>query len=164
MIIILIVAVPMLILLVWFSFEFDIYKPYVQEQRYYFSPWQIIDYEEAWRYTGTNLPGSHWFLEMMDTATGKRVQKLFDEQLILGRLVGEVEPTGWLFISDANTVSRRQCKLTQTGMGMFVENLSSVNVTRLNGMPLQYPKRIMTGDYLSLGDKQYWITCLRRCA
>ena len=110
------------------------------------------------------VSGNRWLLELMDTENGHRVRKVFAGQLILGRNIGKEEPTGWLYLSEERTISRRQCRLSNTAMGIFIENLSDVNVTRLNGLPIQSPKRILPGDYLSFGGRQYWVTNLQRCA
>lgn len=152
----------MLILIIWFTFEFDSYRPAVSS---YAMPVQNQMPQTAYPISSTYFyPSSRWELELMDTKSGRRFYKVFRGELILGRSVGENEPTGWLYISDARTVSRRQCRLSNTAMGLFVENLSDVNITRLNGMPLQSPKRILQGDYLSFGEKQFWVTNLQRCS
>ena len=158
-IILLIVFVPMLILIIWFTFEFDSYRP---AGGYYAASGQNQFPQYPVRPT-FSFPTSRWELELMDTKSGKRIHKVFQGELILGRSVGEIEPTGWLYLSEARTVSRRQCRLSNTAMGLFLENLSDVNITRLNGMPVQSPKRILPGDYISFGDNQFWVTCLQRC-
>lgn len=161
-IIMLIVFVPMLILIIWFTFEFDSYRP---AGGTYAVPGQNQAPRGSYPLLyPTPFPGNRWELELMDTENGKRIHKMFQGELILGRSVGESEPTGWLYISDSRTVSRRQCRLSNTAMGLFVENLSDVNITRLNGMPVQSPKRILPGDYISFGGRQYWVTNLQRCS
>lgn len=102
-----------------------------------------------------------WRLGLLDVTTGQYRQKDFYTALVLGRGNGS-EPEGVVFLTQDYTVSRRQCSLTAVGDTVWAENLSQVNETVLNGVPLAVPRELHRGDSLCMGRREYQVTLLER--
>ena len=54
-----------------------------------------------------------------------------------------------------DTVSRRHALLLRRTGGWTIEDLGSLNGTRLNGWPVAIPTRVRSGDVLSFGGASY---------
>lgn len=100
-------------------------------------------------------PARSWRLDLYDPATGRLLRRHFYAALVLGRDTGGPEPEGVLFLTDDGTVSRRQCRLTAVGNEVWAENLSQVNETVLNGIPLGTPRPLRQGDSLLVGRRLF---------
>lgn len=105
------------------------------------------------------LPRS-WRLGLLDVTTGQYRQKDFYAAVVLGRGNGS-EPEDVVFLTQDYTVSRRQCRLTVVGDTVWAENLSQVNETVLNGVPLSVPRELHRGDILYMGRREYQVTLLQ---
>ena len=112
----------------------------------------------AWR------PDPIWYLELTNIANGVRMGKRFRKELIMGRFIGTGEQPNMLYLDRSKTISRRHVKATVMDGGIAIENLSSVNVARLNGRALTYPEWIRYSDHLEIGDETYVVTGLSRVA
>ena len=69
-----------------------------------------------------------------------------------------------LYLDRNNTISRRHVRAVVYDEGVAVENLSSVNVTRLNGKKLLSPNWLRYRDNLEIGDETYIVTAVSRVA
>lgn len=101
-------------------------------------------------------------LELVNTENGFRVYKDFIGRLILGRRTGRPESAGFLYLEEEPTISRNQMRITETAEGFIIENLSAVNVTRLNGRALSRPERLRSRDYITVGKNLYFVSALYR--
>lgn len=109
-------------------------------------------------------PDPIWYLELTNANSGLRIGKRFQKELIMGRFVGTGEQSNMLYLDRSNTISRRHVKAIVMEGGVAVENLSSVNVARLNGKALVYPDWLRYRDYLEIGDETYVVTAVSRVA
>ena len=109
---------------------------------------------------GGSAPVRSWRLGLHDLATGRYLQKDFYAALVLGRDTGLPEPEDVLYLSEDYTVSRQQCRLTAVGADVWAENLSQVNETVLNGVPLATPRRLRQGDSLLVGRREFRVSLL----
>ena len=105
-----------------------------------------------------------WYLELMNANSGLRIGKRFQQSLVLGRFVGTGEQHNMLYLDRSNTISRRHVKATVHENGVSVENLSSINIARLNGKALVYPDWLRYRDQLQVGDETYIVTAINRVA
>ena len=112
----------------------------------------------AWR------PEPIWYLELTNISNGVRMGKRFRKELIMGRFIGTGEQPNMLYLDRSKTISRKHVKATVMDGGIAIENLSSVNVARLNGKALTYPEWIRYSDHLEIGDETYVVTGLSRVA
>ena len=69
-----------------------------------------------------------------------------------------------LYLDENNTISKRQAKAVVYDAGVVLENLSTVNITRLNGKKLLSPDWIRYRDNLEIGDETYIVTAVSRVA
>ena len=111
-----------------------------------------------------NLPQGICFVEFVNVENGFRIYKTFRNRLIVGRRMDEAEPIGVMFLESEPTISRKQLRITETSEGMVVENLSGVNITRLNGMPLGRPAILRAGDFITAGSQSYIVSGMIRSA
>lgn len=109
-------------------------------------------------------PRPVWYLELTNANSGVRIGKRFQEELILGRFVGTGEQRNMLYLDRSNTISRRHVRAAVTDGGVTIENLSQVNMARLNGKVLQYPDWLHLRDQLQVGDETYIVTAVSRVA
>ena len=105
-----------------------------------------------------------WRVDFMDIRSGRRVSRDFSDRLIVGRYMPYDMESGRLYLSIDATVSRAQFCLYATGEGIMIENLSNVNITRKNGMPVWRPVRLEEGDVLQLGRTSYMVKDIRPAA
>ena len=99
---------------------------------------------------------------MLNTGTGQYLQKEFFQTLDLGRNIGEKEPETMLFLSFDQTISRRQCRVREIQNELWIENLSQVNGSILNGILLDTPRRLHPGDRLLLSRQEYLVCLLEQ--
>ena len=111
-----------------------------------------------------SLPLGTCYVELRNLENGARCYKMFQNRLVVGRKSEEAEPIGMLYLENEPTISRNQLRITETVDGMVVENLSNVNMTRLNGMPLRHPALLRKGDFLTVGARSYIVAGLVRSA
>ena len=86
---------------------------------------------------------------------------LREPQIIIGRshprhtFVPDVDLWA-LGVEQARTVSRRHCRISSQGESFFLEDLGSMNGTRLNDQPVEPGRtyRLGGGDRLSVGNVQ----------
>ena len=104
-----------------------------------------------------------WRLELVDLQTGGRLRKQFFCELEVGRTAGREEPEGRLYLGNWRTMSRLQCRLLADGDSVWVENMSRVNASILNGMQIDSPCRLQVGDRLKLGGLEFLVSVLERC-
>ena len=109
-------------------------------------------------------PDPLWYLELTNAGTGLRIGKRFQKELILGRFVGTGEMSNMLYLDRSATISRRHVRIMVMENGVSAENLSAVNVARLNGRALVTPDWIHYSDHLEIGDETYIVTALSRVA
>ena len=124
---------------------------------------RIAEYAELQQRRG-NLPLGVCFVEFVNIENGTRIYKTFRNRIVVGRRMDFVEPVGVMYLENEPTISRNQLRLTETVDGMIVENLSGVNVTRLNGMPLRRPAILRSGDFITTGSKSYVVAGMIRSA
>lgn len=124
---------------------------------------QVMTKTEMLRRRG-NLPLGTCYVELVNVESGVRVYKIFRNRLVVGRRMDFVEPVGVMYLENEPTISRNQLRLTETNEGMIVENLSGVNVTRLNGMPLRRPAILRSGDFITAGSQSYIVSGMIRSA
>lgn len=131
------------------------------------------DYYAAFGYVEDTIPVNSvtnwhpdpiWYLELTNAATGLRIGKRFQKELILGRFVGTGEQFNMLYLDRSNTISRRHVKVSVLDSGIAAENLSAVNIARLNGRALINPDWLRYSDHLEIGDETYIVTALSRVA
>ena len=133
-----------------------------QGEEFYYRP----EYEDdtvpvsgpSWR------PDPIWYLELTNVNSGLRVGKRFQRELTLGRFMGTGEQAHMLYLDENNTISKRQAKAVVYDAGVVLENLSTVNITRLNGKKLLSPDWIRYRDNLEIGDETYIVTAVSRVA
>jgi two-component system response regulator AtoC len=65
---------------------------------------------------------------------------------------------------DDGSVSRRHARLDLDGRGATIQDLASHNGTRLNGEPLAEPRRLSSGDVVSVGEAVVVVYLPRRAA
>ncbi len=106
----------------------------------------------------------YWWMELINLETGVRSYRAFCDRIILGRTMPMAEELGRWYVSEHPTVSRDQCLVALSGNAAWLENLSRVNVTGLNGYAVQVPTVLHTGDYLQLGAETYAVTKIGPCA
>lgn len=109
-------------------------------------------------------PDPIWYLELTNVNSGLRVGKRFQRELTLGRFMGTGEQAHMLYLDENNTISKRQAKAVVYDAGVVLENLSTVNITRLNGKKLLSPDWIRYRDNLEIGDETYIVTAVSRVA
>ena len=109
-------------------------------------------------------PDPLWYLELTNAGTGLRIGKRFQKELILGRFIGTGEQSNMLYLDRSVTISRRHVRIMVMEDGISAENLSAVNVARLNGRALVTPDWIHYSDHLEIGDETYIVTALSRVA
>lgn len=109
-------------------------------------------------------PDPLWYLELTNAGTGLRIGKRFQKELILGRFIGTGEQSNMLYLDRSVTISRRHVRILVMENGVSAENLSAVNVARLNGRALVTPDWIHFSDHLEIGDETYIVTALSRVA
>lgn len=107
---------------------------------------------------------SRWRVDFMDINSGRRVSRDFSDHLIVGRYMPYNMESGRLYLSIDATVSRAQFCLYAMGEDLIIENLSNVNITRKNGMPVWRPVRLEEGDVLQLGRTSYMVKGIRPAA
>lgn len=117
----------------------------------------------------TNAAGAspfsgYWWMELINLETGVRSYRAFCDRIILGRTMPMAEELGRWYVSDHPTVSRDQCVVTISGNTAWLENLSRVNITGLNGYAVQVPTVLHAGDSLQLGAEVYAVTNIGPCA
>ena len=101
-----------------------------------------------------------WCLGLVNTGTGQYLQKDFFGAVVLGRDTGIPEPETMLFLSFDPTISRQQCRILIIKDEAWIENLSRVNGTVLNGTLLDTPRKISQGDRLLLSHQEYLVWLL----
>ena len=109
-------------------------------------------------------PDPIWYLELTNVNSGLRIGKRFQRELTLGRFMGTGEQAHMLYLDENNTISKRQAKAVVYDAGVVLENLSTVNITRLNGKKLLSPDWIKYRDNLEIGDETYIVTAVSRVA
>ena len=109
-------------------------------------------------------PEPIWYLELTNANSGLRIGRRFQRELILGRFVGTGEQANMLYLDRSNTISRRHVKAVVMDAGVALENLSAVNIARLNGKELVYPEWVRYRDHLEIGDETYIVTAVSRVA
>ena len=133
-----------------------------QGEDYYYRPEYEYDTVPvsgpSWR------PDPIWYLELTNVNSGLRVGKRFQRELTLGRFMGTGEQAHMLYLDENNTISKRQAKAVVYDAGVVLENLSAVNITRLNGKKLLSPDWIRYRDNLEIGDETYIVTAVSRVA
>ena len=115
--------------------------------------------ERSW----TEIPGAYR-LELINTENGIKIQKWFVGRLIIGRRIDQAEPAGLMYLESDPTISRNQMRLTDTSEGMIIENMSQVNITKLNGRFLDRPALLHIGDFIGTGRCQYLVADLKKTA
>lgn len=113
----------------------------------------------SWRDDGAVRP---WRLGLLNTGNGQYLQKEFFQTLDLGRNTGAEEPESMLFLSFDQTLSRRQCRIREIRNELWIENMSQVNGSILNGILLDAPRRLHTGDRLLLSRQEYLVCLMER--
>ena len=91
---------------------------------------------------------SQYQLIMRTGPTPGAVYTLEGEQLMIGR-----DSTNEIVINDAE-VSRRHAHLTFQGGKYVLEDLGSTNGTFVNGIRLDSPRRLSSGDLIRVGETQ----------
>lgn len=114
--------------------------------------------------TQMNCNNPKWWIEFRDMENGRCISKVFYGSLIIGRYLPITEGTGRLFIRDLQTISRNQCLVTAYNGFLWVENLSKVNITKQNGIPVEEPQLLRVGDLLSFGGHDFLVVQLGYCA
>lgn len=96
-----------------------------------------------------------WWVSIVDTTITRRVEKIFSGHLVLGRTLPFDEKDDRLYVGEDPTISRDQCAIFSFQGGIWIENLSGVNITRHNGHPLQDLEPLRQGDILVLGSSRF---------
>ena len=109
-------------------------------------------------------PDPLWYLELTNAGTGLRIGKRFQKELILGRFIGTGEQSNMLYLDRSVTISRRHVRIMVMEDGVSAENLSAVNVARLNGRALVTPDWSHYSEHVEIGDETYIVTALSRVA
>lgn len=82
-------------------------------------------------------------------------------EVVIGRIIPGYSNINDISVSLSNNVSRRHCRLFEHSGFIFLENLSKVSFTELNGNRLERPEIIKVGDLISLGDVQLKVICIQ---
>ena len=158
MLILTVMVVPIAIAVVFVLYPAELQ----QGEDYYYRPEYEYDTVPvsgpSWR------PDPIWYLELTNVNSGLRVGKRFQRELTLGRFMGTGEQAHMLYLDENNTISKRQAKAVVYDAGVVLENLSAVNITRLNGKKLLSPDWIRYRDNLEIGDETYIVTAVSRVA
>lgn len=99
------------------------------------------------------------FLEECQSRRQYRAE-IFDE-VTIGRIIPGYSNINDISVSLSNNVSRRHCRLFERSGFIFLENLSQVSYTNLNGKKIHTPEIINVGDLISLGDVQLRVICIQ---
>ncbi len=99
-------------------------------------------------------------IEIVNICTGEHLTKWFHGSLILGRTISQQEYPNRLYLGNVQSISRNQCCILESPVGLVVQNMSHVNVTLHNGMSADSPQPILPGDYLDIGGARYLIANL----
>lgn len=91
-----------------------------------------------------------------------RPEKVFQYPVFDEVLVGRAAEGNHIVLDYERSVSGRQCRICAKGDRIFVENLSNVNVTDLNGHKITRETQLHSGDILKLGRLRMRIELIRR--
>ena len=121
------------------------------------------DYSEGNRMSAEFHQSRYWWqVQLVELQTGRRIGKSFQGRLILGRTVSAQEPLRLLFVGGDQTISRSQCEFVERKGSLVVHNLSGVNMTWHNGVPLNETHQLNCGDRLDMGGNHYVLERLDR--
>lgn len=110
----------------------------------------------SFRGSQTSLARS-WHLDLYDMNSGWYLSKDFCGQVMLGRSSGNADSFWRMPLGAYPTISREQCIIYDRGGFLMVENVSSVNVTGINGYPLTKPFMLTKGCQLSAGGVDFYV-------
>lgn len=110
----------------------------------------------SFRGSQTSLARS-WHIDIYDMNTGCFLSKDFCGQVMLGRGGDGMDSFWRMSLGAYPTISREQCIVYDRGGFLMVENVSSVNVTRINGYPLTRPYMLTKGCQLNAGGVEFYL-------
>ena len=103
-----------------------------------------------------------WRIDLIDLTTGICLQRAFEDVLDIGRAQPSPPTRRQLYLAADLTMSRQQCRLLAKPEGVWLENLSQVNISAVNGSLVENPRLLAAGDYLRLGAREYYVNALTR--
>lgn len=103
-----------------------------------------------------------WHMDLYDVNTGIYISKDFCGQVMLGRGGQGMDAFWRMSLGPYPTISREQCIVYDRGGFLMVENVSSVNITQINGYPLTRPYMLTKGCQLSAGGVNFYLADLYR--
>lgn len=102
-----------------------------------------------------------WWLELAGSSPAQRAARLFSGHVVLGRTLPFESAADRLYVGEDPTVSRDQCVLFSYGGALWAVNLSGVNVTRINGVPVEQPTAVHPGDRITMGNTRMIFRAVR---
>ncbi len=105
-----------------------------------------------------------WKVNFVEMSSGRKITRDFQDALVVGRQMPGPLESGRLYLSMDATVSRSQFCLYEDHDSIMIENLSRVNITKKNGIPIWEPVRLEEGDVLELGRMRYMVKDIRRAS
>lgn len=83
------------------------------------------------------------------------------DEVVIGRIVPGCPDLNDVSVSLSNNVSRRHCRLFEHSGFIFLENMSMVGCTMLNGEKIVAPEIIKVGDLIGISDIQLRVICIQ---
>lgn len=100
----------------------------------------------------------------MNLLTRQVYRKEFNGQIILGRKTAGQELFWMMWVGEDPAISRQHCVVFDRGGYLVLENLSQINMTMVDGIPLELPRYLQQGQVLGIGRSAFQITRLERIA
>lgn len=124
----------------------------------------ITNHSSPSRHKNEQMPlepvGGYWSIVLRDARTNRTYKKIFRRRLLLGRRIDNQEYTGVLFLDTDSAISRKQCEISVTGEGLVLNNLSASNPTLHNGVPIERPVFLHTGDDMTVAGHHYIVDAI----
>ena len=97
-----------------------------------------------------------------DCVSGRAYAAKLNPASVIGRIVPDSMEINDLSVSRSRNVSRRHCRLFESGGRIFLENLSKTNSTKLNSVSICEPTVVRVGDIITISDVDLRIMGMKR--
>ena len=105
-----------------------------------------------------------WEIQLWNQATNRLYRKRFTSQVMLGRFLPGTELFWQMRLDDDPTISREHCVIYDRGGFLIIENISTINPTRIDGKQIMTPILFQQGNMLTMGNSSYYVSSIRRMA
>ena len=89
-------------------------------------------------------------------------ERVFQYPVAGNVFIGRIAETNQIVLDYDRSVSGRQCRVYAKGDRIFVENLSNVNITQVNGVKVEQDIQIHSSDILKMGHVQMRVQLIRK--